>query len=185
MATTTLLPLDPALSPQRVTRILAISADLLPDEVVVGRKARRSRTVVLAVVGLVVVLLGVWYARALHDVSTHEAELSAATKIATDLGVSEAAVRARTNRLVERGILQVVGVTAPKGYSPTGADQDDQIFIPLSTLQHKLVGDERVLLLVAAARPDSVAEVCLISMRGNWPSWTAWLVIENTPEITA
>jgi len=35
------------------------------------------------------------------------------TQIAADLGVSEAAVRARTNRLVERGILQVVGVTDP------------------------------------------------------------------------
>jgi Lrp/AsnC family transcriptional regulator for asnA, asnC and gidA len=35
------------------------------------------------------------------------------TQIAGDLGVSEAAVRARTNRLVERGILQVVGVTDP------------------------------------------------------------------------
>ena len=33
------------------------------------------------------------------------------TQIADDLGVSEAAVRARTNRLVERGILQIVGVT--------------------------------------------------------------------------
>ena len=35
------------------------------------------------------------------------------TPIAAELGVSEAAVRARTNRLVERGILQVVGVTDP------------------------------------------------------------------------
>ena len=35
------------------------------------------------------------------------------TQIAADLGVSEAAVRARTNRLIERGILQVVGVTDP------------------------------------------------------------------------
>jgi Lrp/AsnC family transcriptional regulator, regulator for asnA, asnC and gidA len=35
------------------------------------------------------------------------------TQIAADLGVSEAAVRARTNRLVDRGILQVVGVTDP------------------------------------------------------------------------
>src|ERR1043165_5724703 len=35
------------------------------------------------------------------------------TQIAADLGVSEAAVRARTNRLVERGVLQVVGVTGP------------------------------------------------------------------------
>lgn len=35
------------------------------------------------------------------------------TRIAADLGVSEAAVRARTNRLMQRGILQVVGVTDP------------------------------------------------------------------------
>jgi len=35
------------------------------------------------------------------------------TQIAADLGVSEAAVRARTNRLVERGIVQIVGVTDP------------------------------------------------------------------------
>jgi Lrp/AsnC family transcriptional regulator for asnA, asnC and gidA len=35
------------------------------------------------------------------------------TQIAGDLGVSEAAVRARTNRLVERGIVQVVGVADP------------------------------------------------------------------------
>jgi Lrp/AsnC family transcriptional regulator for asnA, asnC and gidA len=35
------------------------------------------------------------------------------TRIAAELGVSEAAVRARTNRLVERGIIQIVGVTDP------------------------------------------------------------------------
>lgn len=35
------------------------------------------------------------------------------TQIASELGVSEAAVRARTNRLIEHGILQVVGVADP------------------------------------------------------------------------
>jgi Lrp/AsnC family transcriptional regulator for asnA, asnC and gidA len=35
------------------------------------------------------------------------------TRIAAELGVSEAAVRARTNRLVDSGIVQVVGVTDP------------------------------------------------------------------------
>lgn len=35
------------------------------------------------------------------------------TQIASDLGVSEAAVRARTSRLIERGVLQIVGVTDP------------------------------------------------------------------------
>jgi putative ABC transport system permease protein len=38
--------------------------------------------------------------------------------------------------------LVVVGVLAPKGRSPIGGDQDDQIFIPLNTLQRKLVGEE-------------------------------------------
>ena len=36
------------------------------------------------------------------------------TQIAQALGVSEAAVRARTNRLVERGVLQIVGVADPE-----------------------------------------------------------------------
>ncbi len=36
------------------------------------------------------------------------------TQIAGSLGVSEAAVRARTNRLVERGFLQIVGVADPE-----------------------------------------------------------------------
>ncbi len=35
------------------------------------------------------------------------------TRIASELGVSEAAVRAHTNRLMERGVLQIVGVTDP------------------------------------------------------------------------
>ena len=35
------------------------------------------------------------------------------TQIAAELGVSEAAVRARTNRLIERGVLQIVGVADP------------------------------------------------------------------------
>jgi putative ABC transport system permease protein len=54
--------------------------------------------------------------------------------------------------------LRVVGLTVAKGSDPTGADQDDQIFLPLSTLQHRIVGEERVLLLLAAARPDAVDE---------------------------
>jgi Lrp/AsnC family transcriptional regulator for asnA, asnC and gidA len=36
------------------------------------------------------------------------------TQIAAALGVSEAAVRARTNRLTEHGFLQIVGVTDPE-----------------------------------------------------------------------
>ncbi|MCU0484052.1 MAG: Lrp/AsnC family transcriptional regulator [Chloroflexi bacterium] len=35
------------------------------------------------------------------------------TAIAADLGISEAAVRARANRLIERGLVKIVGVTDP------------------------------------------------------------------------
>src|SRR5262249_54756332 len=35
--------------------------------------------------------------------------------------------------------LRVVGVLKEKGRSPTGADQDNQIFMPLTTLQRELV----------------------------------------------
>lgn len=89
MATTTLMPLDPALNPQRVHRILAISADLLPEEVVAGRRSRRSRGWVAVAVLVVLVLLGFWYGAALHNVDARESELSVATRTATDLQKSE------------------------------------------------------------------------------------------------
>jgi putative ABC transport system permease protein len=53
---------------------------------------------------------------------------------------------------IDRLNFRVIGILAPKGRSPTGGDQDDQIFIPLSTLQRKLVGEERVSIILAAVR---------------------------------
>jgi putative ABC transport system permease protein len=47
---------------------------------------------------------------------------------------------------------QVIGVLESKGRMPTGADQDDQVMLPITTLQHKLVGHERVNLILTAAR---------------------------------
>lgn len=46
--------------------------------------------------------------------------------------------------------LRVVGVLSPKGRSPIGGDQDDQIFIPLNTLQRKLVGEENLTMILAS-----------------------------------
>jgi putative ABC transport system permease protein len=48
--------------------------------------------------------------------------------------------------------LRVIGVLGSKGATPLGVDQDDQIFVPLATLQHKLVGRESIAMLLAAAR---------------------------------
>jgi putative ABC transport system permease protein len=53
---------------------------------------------------------------------------------------------------VDRLLLRVIGVMAGKGRSPTGGDQDDQIFVPITTLQRKIVGDERISLILTAVR---------------------------------
>src|SRR5262249_53681721 len=45
---------------------------------------------------------------------------------------------------VDQLSLRVIGVLAPKGRSPIGGDQDDQIFIPLNTMQWKLAGEENL-----------------------------------------
>src|SRR5262249_21185682 len=54
--------------------------------------------------------------------------------------------------------LQVIGVVAEKGRSPIGADQDDQIFLPISTLQHLLVGEEKLGIIVCAAVSEEVVD---------------------------
>jgi putative ABC transport system permease protein len=59
---------------------------------------------------------------------------------------------------IDRLRLEVIGLLGAKGRFMTGADQDDQVFIPLTTLQHKLVGEERIDLVVTAARSDDLVE---------------------------
>jgi putative ABC transport system permease protein len=59
---------------------------------------------------------------------------------------------------VDRLEMRIIGVLAPKGRSPTGADQDDQIMVPLTTLQHKLVNEERLSLILATARSEDLVE---------------------------
>jgi putative ABC transport system permease protein len=54
--------------------------------------------------------------------------------------------------------LRVVGVLKPKGRSPTGGDQDDQIFVPLSTLQRKLVGEERVNMVLTSVHSQEMLD---------------------------
>jgi putative ABC transport system permease protein len=54
--------------------------------------------------------------------------------------------------------LQIIGVLGEKGRSPTGADQDDQIFLPISTLQHQIVGEDKLSVIVSASRSDEDIE---------------------------
>ena len=86
---TTLMPLDPALSPQRVLRILPISANLLPAEVVAARRARRARRILLVALILAAALLVSWYAYASHRVQVATDDLHTVAGQATELQRSQ------------------------------------------------------------------------------------------------
>jgi Tfp pilus assembly protein PilN len=83
MATTTLMPLDPAMSPQRVVRLLTISADLLPEEIVAARRARRARGIVLISLLAVVAMLAGWFLYANHQVAVADDDLNDVTSQVT------------------------------------------------------------------------------------------------------
>jgi putative ABC transport system permease protein len=72
---------------------------------------------------------------------------------------------------VDQVRLRVVGLVAPKGRSPIGADQDDQIFVPITTVQHRVVGQERVTTVLTKPRDpnqtDAVKEDVIRVLREN------------------
>jgi putative ABC transport system permease protein len=60
---------------------------------------------------------------------------------------------------IDRLSVRVIGVLKPKGRSLNGADQDDQVFVPLGTLQHKLLGgDEKLSMILATVRSEELIE---------------------------
>jgi putative ABC transport system permease protein len=54
--------------------------------------------------------------------------------------------------------LRVVGVLGEKGRAPTSADQDNQIFMPLTTFQREVVGEAHTSLILATTRSQEVLE---------------------------
>jgi len=76
---TTLMPVDPAVSPARATRILPIRANLLPDEIRAGRNARRTKIALIGTLIAVVAVLAGWYLYAVSQVSTANDNLTIAT----------------------------------------------------------------------------------------------------------
>ena len=59
---------------------------------------------------------------------------------------------------VDRLPLKVVGVLTPKGRSPIGADQDDQLFLPITTLQRRLVGNDHITVILTAPSDERQTE---------------------------
>ena len=96
------------------------------------------------------------------------------TRIADELGVSEAAVRARTNRLVERGILQIVGVTDPLR---VGFHQMAMIGVrceasKLMDVAARLAEMPEVdYVVVTAGAFDILVETVARTTRASWHSW--------------
>lgn len=88
------------------------------------------------------------------------------TQIAAELGVSEAAIRARTNRLIDRGVLQVVGVADPL---KLGYDQMAMIGVKCQADQMLEAADaiaqfEEVIYVVATAGAwDLMVEVVCVN----------------------
>jgi putative ABC transport system permease protein len=54
--------------------------------------------------------------------------------------------------------LRIVGVLAPKGYTPLGVDQDDQVFVPLDLVARKLVGKESLALILTNVRSQGMID---------------------------
>ena len=76
--TTALLPIDPAVSPQQIARVLPIRANLLPTEITAGRRARRVRIALIGAVLAVVVVMGLWYFYAVQQKATATENLEVA-----------------------------------------------------------------------------------------------------------
>ncbi|MDI6105320.1 hypothetical protein QLQ12_42735 [Actinoplanes sp. NEAU-A12] len=93
MTTTALMPVDPTVSPQQAARILTIRADLLPPEIREGRRARRTRTLIVLLMVATLAVLGAWYWQALVAKQTADEEYNdtfqSLTKARTDQKTDE------------------------------------------------------------------------------------------------
>jgi putative ABC transport system permease protein len=54
--------------------------------------------------------------------------------------------------------LKVVGILSEKGKSPLGADQDDQVFVPLTTLEQFISGERHLTQIITAPRDENFGD---------------------------
>jgi putative ABC transport system permease protein len=54
--------------------------------------------------------------------------------------------------------LRIIGVLVAKGALPLGLDQDDEIFVPITTLQQRVVGNDTIHLILTATRSQATID---------------------------
>ena len=59
---------------------------------------------------------------------------------------------------IDNVTMTVIGLLASKGKTPTGMDQDDQVFLPITTLQEKLGQEKQVAVIAVSAVHHSVLD---------------------------
>ncbi|MGK5681051.1 hypothetical protein [Actinoplanes sp. URMC 104] len=96
---TALMPIDPAVSPAQVSRVLPIRANLLPGEILAGRNARRTRIALIGAVVIVVAVLAAWYLFAVQSLSGANENLATA---------SDAVQRAQNDKKAYRDVVTVI-----------------------------------------------------------------------------
>jgi len=57
---------------------------------------------------------------------------------------------------VDRKPFRIIGIQAPKGRNLIGADQDNNVTIPISTLQQTITAEDKISLILAGASSDEV-----------------------------
>jgi cytoskeletal protein RodZ len=148
-STTALMPLDPAVSPEQVNRILPIRANLLPDEITAGRNARRIRFVLIAAVVLVVVVMGGWYLFA-----AKERNLALDDANSTDQQVST--VRNQTKKKEYADVSNAIDTTKELNSDLNGTLAQD---LPWNTLldqvRHTATGKEVAITAIQATLTDT------------------------------
>jgi len=84
---TTMIPDTPpaALPNEPAIRYPEVFANLMPEEVIIGRRARKLRQQVFAGLGVLVVLLAAWYAYSILQTSNAKSSLASTNRSTTDL----------------------------------------------------------------------------------------------------
>jgi putative ABC transport system permease protein len=76
--------------------------------------------------------------------------------IADKLFPHEINVVGQSVRIGQAPPLHVIGVLSPKGHNPAGADQDDEIFVPITTMQSKLEREGKIMAIVAGVKQENM-----------------------------